>query len=253
MQVVDSARPDAPEPQRVRIVVLGRAWVTWVLLAANVAAFAWILSRGASAMGFDAQLALELGANQGRAVLDGGEWWRLVVSTFLHGSVLHLALNMWGLKILGPFVEVYLGATGFALLYLIGGVGASVVSIAWNPGGVSLGASGAIFALLGAHLAFFLRHRREMPAALFKSQLKSVAIMVGLNVAYGLSVPQIDNAAHFGGLAYGVAGGFLLRRPLLDAPRMTMRRWIGVGVLLISLPFTLWAVLFSSAWVHGWG
>ncbi len=253
MQIVDNAQPSRPEPSRVRIVASSRAWATWVLLGLNVAAFGWMLSRGGSATHIDAKLALELGANQYHAVRLEGEWWRLVVSTFLHGGVIHIALNMWGLKILGPFVEMYLGATGFLLLYLVSGIGASIVSIAWDPLMVSLGASGAIFALLGAHLAFFVRHRREMAPALFKSQLKSVAIMIGINVAYGLTIPQVDNAAHFGGLAFGVLGGFLLGRPLLEEPRMTPRRWFGVGALVILLPITLFVVAYSSAWVHASG
>jgi len=253
MQDVDPAQPSKREPARVRIVVSSRPWATWVFLGLNVAMFGWMLARGASAMRVDVELAFEMGANQYRAVRLDGEWWRLLVSTFLHGGVIHLALNMWGLKILGPFVEMYLGATGFVLLYLVSGIGASIVSIAWDPRVVSLGASGAIFALLGVHLAFFLRHRREMSAELFKSQLTNVAVMVGLNVAYGLSIPQIDNAAHFGGLAYGVVGGFLLGRPLLAEPRMTTGRWVGLGVLVLLLPVALIVVTLSSAWIHGWG
>jgi len=253
MQILDSAQPIGPEHPRVRLVASSRTWASWVLLGLNVAAFGWMLSRGATPMHVGAELALELGANQYHAVRFDGEWWRLVVSTFLHGGLIHLGLNMWGLKILGPFVEMYLGAAGFLLLYFVCGIGASIVSISWDPRTVSVGASGAIFALLGAHVAFFLRHRREIPPALFKSQLKSVAIMIAINVVYGLSIPQVDNAAHFGGLAYGVLGGFLLGRPLLEEPRMTLRRWVGFGVLVFLLPITLFVVTYASAWIHGWG
>lgn len=254
MQVVDSGRPPPPEPRRIQLVVSRKgARVTWVLLALNVAAFVWMLSRGAGLMSAGGQLAYDLGANQYYAVRIDGEWWRLLSSVFLHSGLLHLAFNMWGLRILGPFVEAYMGEAGFLALYLVCGVAASSVSIHWNPETVSLGASGAIFALLGAQLAFFVRHRREMSGDVFRGQLKSIGTLIAINVALGLSMPQVDNAAHLGGLAFGFLGGFLVDRPLLEEPRMTGRRWIGVAVLAVAIAPVSWAVAMASAVIHGWG
>lgn len=253
MQILDSTTEPRPEPQRVQLVVGRGTWATWLLIGLNVAAFGWMLLRGADVMSVSGDLAFELGANQYHAVRLDGEWWRLVVSTFLHGGLLHLFFNMWGLRVLGPFSEAYLGGAGFLALYLITGVAASATSIGWNPEVVSLGASGSIFGLLGATLAFFVRHRREMPKALFQGQLRSILMLIAINVALGLTIPQVDNAAHFGGLLFGFLGGFLLDRPLLVEPVMTRRRWIGAMVLLVLVPPFLFAVCITSALVHGWG
>jgi rhomboid protease GluP len=226
------------EPERLRIHVSRGTWATWVLIGLNVAVFVWTLIRGGPLMDVSEDAAF--GVNYGPAVFRGGEWWRLVTSMFLHGGLMHLALNMWGLRVLGPFVESVLGGTAFLILYFVAGAGASLVSIAMNFERPSLGASGAIFALLGAHVAFFLRHRREMPGALFRGQMRSVGFLIALNIAFGLSIPQVDNAAHVGGLLMGFAGGLLLDRPLLQAPRMTTRRWIGAAAfaaLLVLLTF----------------
>jgi len=231
------------EPEKLRIHVSRGVWATWVLIGLNVAVFAWTLMRGGPLMGVSEDAAF--GVNYGPAVFQGGEWWRLVTSMFLHGGLLHLALNMWGLRVLGPFVESVLGGTAFLILYFVSGAGASLVSIAMNYERPSLGASGAIFALLGAHVAFFLRHRREMPGELFRGQMRSVGLLIAMNIAFGLSIPQVDNAAHVGGLLMGFAGGFLLDRPLLQEPRMTARRWLGAAAfaaLLAALSFLPLAV-----------
>lgn len=253
MQVLESAPGPRPEPQRVQLVVGGGTWATWLLIGLNVAAFGFELYRGAGTMGVSGEMAYALGANQYHAVRIDGEWWRLVVSTFLHGSLLHLFFNMWGLRVLGPFAEAYLGGPAFLALYLISGVAASVVSIHWNPEVVSLGASGSIFALLGATLAFFVRHRREMPQALFRGQLRSMLMLIGINVALGFTIPHIDNAAHFGGLLFGFLGGFLVDRPLLEPPRMTRRRWMGVAILASLILPLAFVVSITSALVHGYG
>ncbi len=253
MQVLQPAPDPAHEPQRIRLVVGRGTWATWLLIGLNVAAFGWMLTRGADPMSVSGELAYELGANQYHAVRLEGEWWRLVVSTFLHGSLLHLFFNMWGLRVLGPFAESYLGGAGFLALYLVSGIAASVVSIHWNPEVVSLGASGSIFALLGATLAFFVRHRREMPKALFRGQVRSMSMLIAINVALGFSMPHIDNAAHFGGLLFGFLGGFLIDRPLLEEPRMTRRRWIGAAVLALLILPLAFVVAMAGAIVHGYG
>lgn len=224
-----------PGPEKLRVRVAGRTWATWVLIGLNVATFGWMMTQGAELLDVPGQVAFDTGANYGPAVYQGGQWWRLVVSTFLHGGLLHLGFNMWALRVLGPFVESILGATAFLILYLVAGAGASLVSIAVHPEGLSLGASGAIFALLGAHVAFFLRHRREMSGELFRGQMRSIGMVIAINIALGVSIPQVDNAAHVGGLLMGLIGGVLLDRALLEEPRMTTRRWLGATALVLIL------------------
>jgi rhomboid protease GluP len=231
-----------PEPQRARVRLQRRTPATWALIGANVLAFLWMLSSGADALGVDSGLAVALGANFGPAT-EAGEWWRILSSAFLHGGFLHLAFNMWALRVLGPFMESFLGSTAFLVLFLACAAGASLCSVAAHPDGVSLGASGGVFALLGAHASFFLRHRREMPGEVFRGRMRMILMVIGLNLLIGFSMPQVDNAAHVGGLLLGVLGGVLLDRPLVAEPRMSARRWTGVLLLLAALAPLAWLAL----------
>src|SRR5256885_9963961 len=94
------------------------------------------------------------GANFGPLTFNG-EWWRLITYAFLHGSLLHIAFNMWCLWDLGALCESLYGRATFAALYLITGVAGGVASIGWRPLGGTVGASGAIFGLAGALVASF--------------------------------------------------------------------------------------------------
>src|SRR4029077_21253257 len=129
--------------------MLRRAPVTIALLAAIVVVYVLQLATG------DALTAA--GANYGPAVRAGG-YWRLVTSMFLHGSILHLALNGWALYQLGALFEILVGSPRMLLVYFATGLAGSLVS-AWFSQVPSVGASGAIFGLLGALIAFLLRRR----------------------------------------------------------------------------------------------
>ncbi len=242
---METPHPD-PRPERLQIRVEGRRWATALLIGANIAAFAWTLLQGGGLLEVDVETALALGANHGPLVVEG-QWWRVVASTFLHGGILHLLFNMWALRVLGPLLESFYGGAAFLLLFVISAAGASLCSIAVHPVGISLGASGGVFALLGAEVAFFLRHRREMPESLFRGQMRSILMLIGINVVLGLSVPQIDNAAHMGGLVLGAVGGVALDRGLRDAPGLSPRRWLGVLFLAALLAPLAWAVTWSVA------
>ena len=106
------------------------------------------------------------------------EIWRLPASVFIHGGVLHLAINMWCLLNIGPLVERFFGNTATALLYLAAGVGGAIASMATLPVRVSVGASGAIFGLLGALLAFLLINHRSVPTTVLRP-LRSSAELRG--------------------------------------------------------------------------
>ncbi len=174
------------------------------------------------AIGFGFQLwfgdpVIALGANYGPAVRDG-QYWRLVTSMFLHGGWLHLLLNSWALYQLAGLFEILLGSSRLLLVYFVSGIAGSIASVLWThvP---SVGASGAIFGVLGALIAF-LGRRRERLTPQAKSLLMQLVFWAGLNVFLGMSSPMIDNAAHLGGCAAGLAIGFFLEeRPrYLPAP-----------------------------------
>src|SRR5436190_13468431 len=151
---------------------------------------------------------IEAGANYGPAVLHG-EWWRLVTSMFLHGGLLHLALNGWALYQLAGLFEIWLGSARLLLVYFVSGIAGSLAS-ALISGVPSVGASGAIFGLLGALISFLLRRHEDLtPQA--KSLLMQLVGWAVINVVFGFSVKGIDNAAHLGGAAAGLLLGFVLR------------------------------------------
>jgi rhomboid protease GluP len=157
------------------------------------------------------------GANYGPAIR-AGEYWRLVTSMFLHGSILHLALNAWALYQIGALCELLVGSPKMLLVYFATGIAGSLVS-AWFSAVPSVGASGAIFGLLGALIAFLLRRRGTLTAQ-GKSILMQLVFWAVINVFFGFSTPGIDNSAHLGGCAAGLLLGFLLpeRRQLPPAP-----------------------------------
>ena len=141
------------------------------------------------------------------AVAVNSEWYRLLSSVFLHGSWLHLLFNMYVLFVLGPPLERLLGHVRFLALYLIAGFGGAVASFSFSGiNTVSVGASGAIFGLMGA-LVVAGRH--------MKADITQVLVLIGINVVIGFLAPGIDWRAHFGGLVVGAAVAFVFSR----APR----------------------------------
>jgi rhomboid protease GluP len=153
------------------------------------------------------------GANSAVRVILRHEYWRLLASVFVHGGLIHLAVNMWCLVNIGPLVERLYGNLTFAAVYLASGIGGAIASIAVNPSGISVGASGAIFGVLGALLAFLVVHRHSIPRSLLRPLRASAVGFVVFNTIFGLVVPNIDQAAHMGGLATGFVAGLLLSRP----------------------------------------
>jgi len=139
------------------------------------------------------------------AIADG-EWWRLMLAMFLHsrGFALHIFMNMYVLYIYGPDVEQVLGSARFLALYLVAGFVATATSFALGPcDAVSVGASGAIFGVVGALLVYVF-NRRGSPAG--RRALNGLLVIIGLNLVFGF-LPGIDQYAHIGGLAAGVAVG----------------------------------------------
>lgn len=179
-----------------------RPWVTYGIIAANVAVFAWMLAKGVDVMGPSPQEMLELGGTYPARTLDG-EGWRLLTSMFLHYGVVHLGLNMLGLWQGGTLVELIFGKVAYAAMYLVSGLAGGVATLVAGGDGVAAGASGAVFGMFGAFGAFLLLRRATMPAAVWQQAARQMAIFLGINLVYGLSVPGISMAAHIGGLLAG--------------------------------------------------
>jgi rhomboid protease GluP len=188
-------------------------YVTKALVVVNILVFAAADLAGAGFFVPNAQVLASWGTNFGPLTMDG-QWWRLVSSMFLHFGVFHLALNMWALYVGGRLAERLFGSQAYALLYFASGIAGSLSSLLWNPAVNSAGASGAIFGVYGAMLAFFLRKHSAIPPAIISQQRWSGITFIGFNLMNGFSNAGIDNAAHIGGLSVGFVMGLILARPL---------------------------------------
>jgi membrane associated rhomboid family serine protease len=132
-----------------------------------------------------------------------GEWWRLVTSMFLHANFLHIAMNMYSLYWAGSILEHVIGRWRFFLLYMAAGIAGSAGALVWSPNVPTLGASGAIFGILGA--LFALERRGNISTG---GQIVGL-IVINLVITFALS-SYISVGAHVGGLIGGVVLMFLL-------------------------------------------
>lgn len=180
--------------------------ITPILIYINIGIFLLMALNGLGFMSFKGQDLLNWGANF-KPLTTGGQLWRLLTNTFLHGGFIHLMANMLGLLFAGIFLEPFLGKTKYALAYLTTGILASAASILYYDETISVGASGAIFGLYGIFLALLLT--KVYPPDFAKSLLIATAIFIGYNLLVGLT-GGIDNAAHIGGLLSGFVIGLIL-------------------------------------------
>lgn len=245
----ERARPAPGTAEQRRFVAalrgsMSHAWVTRGLVVANVVVFALTALDGAGwlALG-DPEVLYRWGANFGPATLEG-QWWRLLSSMFLHAGVLHLGFNMYALWIGGRLVERLFGHVGFAALYAFAGVLGSVASVLWDPRAPSVGASGAVFGVFGALLGFLLRRRHLLPVEMLRPLRRGVVTVVVLNVLFGFVAPGIDNAAHLGGLAGGLASGLLLAPSLGGDGGLRRRAALVPLVASAAAGLVLWIALW---------
>lgn len=164
-----------------------------------------------------------------------GEWWRLGTAAFLHGSILHLAFNMYVLFMLGPTLERILGHYRYLALYLLAAVGGGVASYVFSSTNtVSVGASGAIFGLMGALVVAGRRLRFDVT---------QVLVLLGINIVIGfLPGGNIDWRAHLGGLVTGAVVAAIM---VVPAPRHRVAVQVGGILVLLGVMTTL--VLWRTA------
>ena len=171
--------------------------VTYTLIFINIMVFLamYLFGNGSE----DSLTLLMFGANYRELVLNYHEYYRLITSSFLHIGILHLLFNMYALYIIGAQIENFFGKFKYIIIYLGSAIFASLLSICFHSG-ISAGASGAIFGLLGAML-YFGYHYRLYLGNVLQSQIIPIII---LNLFLGFMTPGIDNAGHIGGLISGI-------------------------------------------------
>ncbi|MDI6619276.1 MAG: rhomboid family intramembrane serine protease [Clostridiales bacterium] len=167
---------------------------TNTLIAINVLIFLYIYANG----GINSYEALVKYGAKINSLIVGGEYWRFFSSAFLHANLAHIAFNMYSLYNIGKLDESIFGSKKFIIIYFFSALSGSIFSFVFSNS-PSIGASGAIFGLLGAVLYLC----RKYPRILTSSFGINILVIIGLNIFYGLSNPQIDNFAHIGGLIGG--------------------------------------------------
>jgi rhomboid protease GluP len=188
---------------------------------------------------FDTETLLRFGGTFS-PYIQHGQWWRLVTGTFVHESLLHIALNMWCLWNLGLFGEPLLGKNGLVSVYLLTGTAGMMLSYAWSVLArqevLVIGASGAVFGIAGILIVLLSNRRLSLPWEELRTLRRQVIFFAVANLAIGMApqvltvaagnqlgrftamLPHIDNTAHVGGFVCGLALGL----PLF--PRMTSGR-----------------------------
>lgn len=175
-----------------------KPWMTYALMGVTIVIF---LLQMASQFILGGDLPAYYGMKINEFILQG-HLWRFITPVFLHGSVLHIGFNMYALYVFGPQLESLYGHWKFLWLYLVSNFGGVVLSFLLTEN-ASLGASTAIFGLLGANAVFVYHNRRLFGSAADRS-LRSMVMVAVVNLAIGLS-PGIDNWGHVGGLLAGAA------------------------------------------------
>ncbi|MBA3717066.1 MAG: rhomboid family intramembrane serine protease [Actinobacteria bacterium] len=193
-------RPKPAQVARTAARTVGRAglsarnaYVTQALIAINVGVYILTVVQGAG-LNSPGGNVFSKGLLFGPLVADG-DWWRLITSAFLHANLLHLLFNMLALWWFGAPIELFLGRARFVLLYLVSGLAGSAGALLASPTAATVGASGAIFGILGAALVL----ERQRMYVLGGSALTIIVI----NIVFTFTVSGISVGGHFGGLVGG--------------------------------------------------
>lgn len=196
---VSDAPPPPPPPQAVRVEIPRSApYVTYAIIAITV--FFYVLQL-LSTYVFGRDILIIYGARINEAILTG-ELWRFLTPALLHGSLPHIAFNMYALLSFGTSLERHFGHGRFFLLYVLGAFAGNVASFLFSPG-YSIGASTAVFGLLGAEAIFLIQNRKVFPGQ-FRSAIGNIIFIAAINLFIIGSLPGIDNWGHIGGLIGGL-------------------------------------------------
>ncbi|VVB15067.1 unnamed protein product [Arabis nemorensis] len=214
----------------------GRRW-TNVLLAINVIMYVAQVASNGKVLTWGAKV---------NSLIDKGQLWRLATACVLHANPMHLMINCYSLNSIGPTAESLVGPKRFLAVYLTSAIASSAMSY-WLNKAPSVGASGAIFGLVGSVAVYVIRHKRWVRGG--NENLMQIAQVIALNMALGLASRGIDNWGHIGGLLGGTSMAWLVgphwkyesttrdgRRVFMDnAPIPLLLRWRnGTGTALIQ-------------------
>lgn len=248
--------PPQPPPRRPR-----RSWAsspaTYLLTGINCVVFLAMTLRGINPFKPSSESLFYWGADNAGAVLNYGEWWRIVTAMFVHGGLVHLATNMWCLWNLGLLAEPLMGSFGVIAAYVLTGAAGNLLStfVSWIVyhnasdasgglfGPVGVGASGAVFGIAGALIILLKSPRLPVPPIELKKLRRSVIYFAVINLVIGFSINagtrafgaglSVDNMAHLGGFTSGLLFAVPMV-PKIGAPRETfdLRLRLAVGLIV---------------------
>jgi rhomboid protease GluP len=197
---------------------------------------------GQAFLGLDGQTLVDFGAKVPRGS-QLFEWWRLITAGFLHGGILHIAMNSWVLFDVGAQVEEVYGASRMLVIYFVSTICGFYLSSLWSSG-ISVGASAALMGLIGAMIALSIHHRSAQTVAIRGAYIRWVIYMLIFGLLPGV---RIDNAAHVGGLAGGFAMAYVAGLPKSEGS-WTERLWRIGAVFCVLL--TAFAFLEMYLWLN---
>ena len=213
--------------------------VTLILIVLNVAIF-HPLELQLIASPHDLGTLIQFGAYSYHLIVEDGEYWRLLTSTFLHAHALHLLLNMGILFILGTLLEGLYGRGRFLFFYLTSAICSSLASLLFVQNAFGVGASGAVFGLIGVAVALGIRYKDRLPQRLGRILGLRLLPFIGIDLLLGFFVlPQfnynVNNTAHISGLLTGFIGGIILTPELFSYREREKRIVAGLTAALVAL------------------
>lgn len=229
----DINRKNVIEAQRIdEIFKPKKPFVTYTLIVLNIIVFAIGVLLNKSDFIIDA-------FGDCRPFVLGGQYYRMITSMFVHADIFHICFNMYALYLLGSQTEGFFGHFKFLLIYLLSGISGSLLSILLNLDSISVGASGAIFGIMGALLYFGYNFRVYLGNTL----VREILPVIGINLLFGFMYPGIDNYGHIGGLIGGIvlamALGFKARSGKSD-------RINGIIISILLFGFLIYMNFFAG-------
>lgn len=204
--------------------------ITYSIIILNLIVYTFSSLFSQDIIDMDMQTLVDMGALYGPFTVLKGEWWRLFTAMFLHAGMTHLLMNMFSLYLIGRGAEMYFDTKSYLSIYFFSGLLGGLVSLYIHPVSVGIGASGAIFGVFGALAGFFLAHRERIQEHT-KAFMKDFAIIIGINLVIGFSIPSVDVSAHAGGLLVGFIGGFVLSKN----PKWILAYTVAMVLLMIAI------------------
>ena len=210
-------------------------------------------------LGPSAKVLTDMGAKVTTMIVKDGQWWRLASAMFLHGGVIHLFANMFGMWREGGRLEQEFGWWRVAVVYVLGGLSGNVCSSVFLPAQITVGASGAVFALFGAIWAEFLNHMHYYGGYDCFATFFSLLLSTAFNLCIGL-MPLVDNFAHVGGFIAGFFAGCILmlqpevlpngatKEPTAVQKCLGMTGLVGLTTLVIVATFCLYFEVDFKGW-----